>query len=184
MMKSLLGYFNLSHRFVFLASICLLICVVQLALILELLSVNRSLPPSALPSAHTKLVCDHRLRCPANITRFSIHIDQHVRYPNVSYVRSPVFAAILQTIRSSSYYTNDSSRACLHIAPVDTIDRDRRSKHGYYTYFIEQRLKFFPEWSDPTKIHLIFNHYTGITRVRSSCFACVSFARIEIPLLF
>jgi hypothetical protein len=95
------------------------------------------------------------------VTHFSIHIDRNIQYENITYIRSPVFAIILDTIRNSSYYTNDSSSACVHIAPVDTIDRDRRSKNGYYTYFIEQRLKFFDEWSDPNKIHLIFNHYTG-----------------------
>ncbi|CAF1067833.1 unnamed protein product [Adineta steineri] len=108
-----------------------------------------------------KLNCKQKLLCPNNITRFSIHIDKNIQYPNISYIRSPVFAIILDTIRNSSYYTNDSTSACIHIAPVDTIDRDRRSKNGDYLYFIEQRLKFFPEWSDPNKIHLIFNHYTG-----------------------
>jgi len=151
MLKAL---FYISQRLVFLVSICIIICLVQLALIFQLLSNSET----SRFLSQTKLICTHKFQCPNNITQFSIHIDQH---QNISYIRSPVFSIILETIRNSSYYNNDSSTACVHIAPVDTIDRDRRSKHGYYTYFIEQRLKFFPEWSDPNKIHLIFNHYTG-----------------------
>jgi hypothetical protein len=164
MIKSLLPFSHIPQRFAFLTIICILLCLVQFALILELFS---STSVSQFSSPPTLLTCKRKLPCPGNSTRFSIHIDQNIQYPNVSYVRSPVFAAILATIRNSSYYTNDSARACLHVAPVDTIDRDRRSKHGYYVYFIEQRLKFFQEWSDPKKIHLIFNHYTG--SLRSDC---------------
>jgi hypothetical protein len=162
MLKSLLIFSNISQRFVFLLSICILICFVQIALIFQLLSNSSHIEKSfSLPSFQTKLICKQKLKCPNNITQFSIHIDKHTQYSNITYIRSPVFAIILDTIRNSSYYTNDSASACIHIAPVDTIDRDRRSKNGYYTYFIEQRLKFFNEWSDPNKIHLIFNHYTG-----------------------
>lgn len=147
---------NLSSRSVFLICICLLISLVQLALFSQLLSYSSPNPNlSFLPH---RLICKTNLQCPNHISHFSVHIDQ---YENISYIRSPVFASILNTIRNSSYYNNDSSSACVHIAPVDTIDRDRRSKQGYYTFFLEQRLKFFSQWSDPTKIHLIFNHYTG-----------------------
>jgi len=160
MIKSLPFFSHISQRFVFLTTICILICLVQLALIFQLLSdTEKSLSSFYVP--HIKFDCKSRLLCPNNITRFSIHIDKNTQYPNISYIRSPVFASILDTIRNSSYYTNDSSLACVHVAPVDTIDRDRRSKNGYYMYFIEQRLKFFYEWADPNKIHLIFNHYTG-----------------------
>jgi hypothetical protein len=165
-MKSPFISSNLSQRFIFLTTICILICLVQVALIFQLLSNSSqiekslSLPPSFYLQP-TNLSCKEKLKCPNNITRFSIHIDNNIQYPNISYIRSPIFAIILDTIRNSSYYTNDSSSACVHIAPVDTIDRDRRSKNGYYTYFIEQRLKFFQQWSDTNKIHLIFNHYTG-----------------------
>ena len=151
----MLKAFRIFQRVTFLLSICVLICIVQVALIFQLLS------DSSHPIVERKLSCPHKFQCPNNITHFSIHIDKHPQYENVSYIRSPVFSIILETIRNSSYYNNDSSSACVHIAPVDTIDRDRRSKNGYYTYFIEQRLKFFREWSDPNKIHLIFNHYTG-----------------------
>ncbi|UJR09102.1 hypothetical protein I4U23_013349 [Adineta vaga] len=158
MIRSLLLFSNIPQRFAFLAIICVLICFVQLALIFQLFS---SIDASHFSSSSPLLNCEQKLRCSNNITRFSIHIDQNIQYPNVTYVRSPVFAIILETIRNSSYYTNDSNLACIYIAPVDTIDRDRRSKNGYYVYFIEQRLNFFSEWSDPNKIHLIFNHYTG-----------------------
>jgi len=164
-MKSLPIVFNISQRFVFLISICILICLVQLALIFQLFSnsshIEHSLFLPFFSTLQTKLICKQKLTCPNNITQFSIHIDKNIQYSNITYIRSPVFSIILDTIRNSSYYTNDSSSACVHIAPVDTIDRDRRSKNGYYTYFIEQRLKFFHEWSDPNKIHLIFNHYAG-----------------------
>ncbi len=158
-------FLNISQRFIFLISICILICFVQVALIFQLFfqssqsQISFSLP--LFSSFQTKLICKQIFQCPNNITHFSIHIDKYNQYDNISYIRSPIFAIILDIIRNSSYYTNDSSLACIHIAPVDTIDRDRRSKHGYYTFFIEQRLKFFHEWSDPNKIHLIFNHYTG-----------------------
>jgi hypothetical protein len=146
-----------SSRSVFLIGICLLISLVQLALFSQLLFFDSSSNPNPFSLPH-RLICTQKLQCPNHISHFSIHIDQ---YENLTYIRSPVFAKILDTIRNSSYYNNDSSSACVHIAPVDTIDRDRRSKQGYYTFFLEQRLKFFPQWSDPTKIHLIFNHYTG-----------------------
>lgn len=161
MIKSLLAFFNIPHRVAFLAIICILICLVQLALISQLFSsTNASRLSSPAPSF---LSCERKLICRNNSTRFSIHIDQNVQHPNVTYVRSIVFAKILATIRNSSYYTNNSTSACVHIVPVDTIDRDRRSKNGNYLYFIEQRLKFFPQWSDTNTIHLIFNHYTGKT---------------------
>ena len=168
---------NISRPIVFLTTICILICLVQFALIFQFLSnsshTQQSL--SSFPSSfYTKLNCTHRLKCPNNITRFSIHIDKNTQYPNISYVRSPVFAIILDTIRNSSYYTNDSTSACVHIAPVDTIDRDRRSKNGYYIFFIDQRLHFFPEWSDPNKIHLIFNHYTGSFSFLLNRYRCVT----------
>lgn len=148
---------HIYQRFTFLISICVLICLVQIALIFQLLSFSQH-EISFSSSFQTKLNCTQNLKCPNNITRFSIHIDEN---SNTTYIRSPVFAIILDAIRNSSYYINDSSSACVHIAPVDTIDRDRRSKNGYYTYYIEQRFKFFHEWSDPNKIHLIYNHYTG-----------------------
>jgi hypothetical protein len=189
MMKSLPIFLNLSQRFLFLTSICILICFVQLALIFQLLSnsshTDSSLSSPSLNFIHTKLNCKQILKCPNNITRFSIHIDTNIQYPNVTYIRSPVFATILDTIRNSSYYTNDSSSACVHIAPVDTIDRDRRSKNGYYTYFIEQRLKFFDQWSDPNKIHLIFNHYTGsgfFPSCRNTQLHFISFINLTIAL--
>ncbi|CAF0982278.1 unnamed protein product [Rotaria sp. Silwood1] len=145
--------------------ICIFVCSIQFVFIFQLFSNTSSIEKSILlPSfynSNTILNCTKKLICPRNITHFSIHIDKNIQYPNVSYIRSPIFLNILDIIRNSSYYTNNSSLACLHIAPVDTIDRDRRSKNGYYTYFIEQHLKFFHEWSDPNKIHLIFNHYTG-----------------------
>lgn len=160
---------HLSQRLTFLIIICFLLCFVQFLLIFQLVSesssssstVEKSILLSPYKTLSQILNCTKRLKCPNNVTRFSIHIDQHIQYPNVSHIRSPVFSIILDTIKNSSYYTNDSNAACLHIAPVDTIDRDRRSKNGYYSYFIEQRLKFYQEWSDPNKIHLIFNHYTG-----------------------
>lgn len=161
---------NLSSRSVFLICICLLISLVQLALFSQLLSYS----PNRTTRPH-RLLCQKTLRCPNHISQFSIHIDQ---YENISYIRSPVFASILNTIRNSSYYNNDSSSACVHIAPVDTIDRDRRSKQGYYTFFLEQRLNFFPQWSDPTKIHLIFNHYTGNFRTKQKRHYCLSFETI------
>ena len=167
-MKSYFTSSNTSQRFIFLTTVCILICFVQVALIFQLLSnsshLDKSLstPPSFFLH-RTKINCKQKLKCPNNITRFSVHIDKNIQFPNISYIRSPIFAIILDTIRNSSYYTNDSSLACVHIAPVDTIDRDRRSKNGYYTYFIQQRFKFFHEWSDTNKIHLIFNHYTGIS---------------------
>ena len=145
--------YHVSSRILFLISICIIIFLVQLALFFQLLS-DTSI--SSFPSS--PLLCKSKLSCPNPTSRFSIHIDQ---YENITYIQSPVFAIILETIRNSSYYINDSSVACVHIAPVDTLDRDRRSKHGYFTFFLEQRLKFFPEWSDRNKIHLIFNHYTG-----------------------
>jgi len=161
MIKFLLIFSNKSQRFIFLICICILICFVQVALIFQLFS-NSYLSTKSFFLFQTKLNCKQKLICPNNITHFSIHIDKNIQYSNITYIRSPVFSIILDTIKNSSYYTNDSSSACVHIAPIDTIDRDRRSKNGYYTYFIEQRLKFFHEWSDPNKIHLIFNHYTGI----------------------
>ncbi|CAF1623944.1 unnamed protein product [Rotaria magnacalcarata] len=165
MIKSFSILSHLSQRVAFLVVICFVLCFVQFTLILQLISespeIERFLSLSSNDNLSTILNCTKKLKCPNNITRFSIHIDENIQYPNLSYVRSPVFTTILDTIRTSSYYTNDSTSACIHIAPVDTIDRDRRSKNGYYTYFIEQRLNFFREWSDPNKIHLIFNHYTG-----------------------
>lgn len=162
MLKSVSVFSHLSHRFIFLFSVCTLICFVQIALIFQLFSSSiddeKSFFSPLFSSFQTKLNCTQILQCPNNITHFSIHIDT---YLNFTYIHSPIFSIILDTIRNSSYYTNDSSSACIHIAPVDTIDRDRRSKNGYYTYYIEQRLKFFNEWSDPNKIHLIYNHYTG-----------------------
>ncbi|CAF1071230.1 unnamed protein product [Rotaria sordida] len=158
------SFSNISQRFIFLTIICILICFIQIVLIFQLFSDSSSNEKSILlPSFHisnTILNCTQKLKCPNNIKYFSIHIDKNIEYPNISYIRSPIFSTILDIIRNSSYYTNDSSLACIHIAPVDTLDRDRRSKNGYYTYFIEQRFKFFHEWSDPNKIHLIFNHYT------------------------
>ncbi|CAF4718461.1 unnamed protein product [Rotaria sp. Silwood1] len=158
-------FFTTSQRYIFLMIICIFVCSIQFVFIFQLFSNTSSIEKSILlPSfynSNTILNCTKKLICPRNITHFSIHIDKNIQYPNVSYIRSPIFLNILDIIRNSSYYTNNSSLACLHIAPVDTIDRDRRSKNGYYTYFIEQHLKFFHEWSDPNKIHLIFNHYTG-----------------------
>ncbi|CAF4451776.1 unnamed protein product [Rotaria sp. Silwood2] len=156
---------NTSQCFLFLTFIFILICFIQFLLIVQLFSDSSPTEKSILLppfyTSNTIFNCTQKLKCPNNITHFSIYIDKNIQYPNVSYIRSPIFATILDIIRNSSYYTNDSKLACVHIAPVDTLDRDRRSKKGYFTYFIEQRLKFFHQWSDPNKIHLIFNHYTG-----------------------
>ena len=153
-------FFHLSRwtRSIFLLSICCTICLVQIALILELFANSST---EFIRTNSPKLICSKKRQCPKNISRFSIHIDQNPEYPNATYIRSSVFATILQTVYESKYYTNNSNAACVHLAPVDTIDRDRRSKRAYFLFFAEQRLKFYPEWSDPDKIHIIFNHYTG-----------------------
>ena len=165
MIKSFAGFSSRSKHFVFLTSICILLCLVQFALIFQLAFDSsyseKSLFISSLDFLNRKLNCTQKLKCPNSIKHFSIHIDQNIEHPNISFIRSPIFAIILETIKNSSYYNNDSTTACVHVAPVDTIDRDRRSKHGHFVFSIEQHFKFFPEWSDPNKIHLIFNHYTG-----------------------
>lgn len=101
------------------------------------------------------IICQEKLSCQ---NQFSIYIDA---LGNNTGKTSPIFARILQTIQISKFFTNNSENACLYLAPVDTLDRDRRSKQRYFTYFIEQKLHRYTHWTDPTKTHLIFNHYTG-----------------------
>jgi hypothetical protein len=110
------------------------------------------------PLSSTKFICNQQFHCPSHVKHFSIHIDNN---SNITFIRSSIFMTILDTIRTSQYYTNDSSSACLHIVPVDTLDRDRRSKSGQFLFFMQQRLKMFSSWSNEKTYRLVFNHYTG-----------------------
>ncbi|KAI3413759.1 hypothetical protein GPALN_011240 [Globodera pallida] len=71
--------------------------------------------------------------------------------------QSSLYSKLLSVIRSSHYYTEDSSDACLFVLSVDTIDRDRISEN--YQNIQESHIKT-DLWNDGRN-HLVFNLYFG-----------------------
>uniref|UniRef100_A0A1I8A0I2 Exostosin domain-containing protein n=1 Tax=Steinernema glaseri TaxID=37863 RepID=A0A1I8A0I2_9BILA len=79
---------------------------------------------------------------------------------STSATHSVVYSNILRVIRESPFYTNDSSKACLFVLNIDTIDRDLRSQN--YVQDIGHLIKNLPQdlWNGG-KNHVILNLYHG-----------------------
>ncbi|XP_057309683.1 exostosin-1a-like [Hydractinia symbiolongicarpus] len=71
---------------------------------------------------------------------------------------SPMYIKILQSIKSSQYYTNDPTKACIFILSLDTLDRDILSQN--FVKHINKKISKLEYWNGG-KNHLIFNLFSG-----------------------
>lgn len=72
--------------------------------------------------------------------------------PSESYLK------IINTIKSSQFYTSDVSQACIFISGIDTLDRDTLSED--YVSNLQQKLTNLPHWNNGRN-HVIYNLYSG-----------------------
>lgn len=80
-------------------------------------------------------------------------------YPDVVGVQSSqLYSNVLKVIRSSRYYTDNPSHACLFVPSIDPSDRDRHSKD--YVKDLPSRWARLPHWRDGRN-HVVFNLYSG-----------------------
>ena len=91
--------------------------------------------------------------------QFSVYV-----YPEPYLVKSSIFKKILQSLNSSPYYTADPAEACLFVASVDTLDRDRLSDNyvaNLSNTTADNPFARLPHSNQTGANHLIFNLYSG-----------------------
>jgi len=68
------------------------------------------------------------------------------------------YTNILQTIKDSSYYTENAEEACIFVLSLDTLDRDALSQD--FIRNMQYRIERLEHWNNGEN-HLIFNLYSG-----------------------
>lgn len=79
-------------------------------------------------------------------------------YKNPAVILSNIFAQIISILLNSNYYTPNPEEACLFVASLDTLDRDKLSKN--FVKNLNSLIRDLPFWNNGTN-HLIFNLYSG-----------------------
>lgn len=118
------------------------------------------------PKIHQKLseppdhpVLDCRMETCFNFTKcrfgFKIYIYPELDPPRPT---TPMYSDILSIIRSSKYYTENITEACVFVLSVDTLNRDVLDPT--HVPDLPEILKSLPTWNNGTN-HLIFNMFSG-----------------------
>ena len=71
---------------------------------------------------------------------------------------SPLYSEVLNSIKSSTYYTDDPSKACLFVISLDTLDRDTLSKD--FVKKMKNKIEHLNMWNNGEN-HLIINLFSG-----------------------
>lgn len=101
-----------------------------------------------------KTTCFDLNRCQQSNGRLKIYI-----YPHPRQIVNKIFAQIIEFLNSSTYVTSDPTEACLFLAPLDTLDRDKLSSR--FVRDLDKSLKQLSYWNESGRNHLIFNLYSG-----------------------
>lgn len=91
-------------------------------------------------------------KCKQGFKVFVYPLSETENPPSESYLK------IINTIKSSPFFTSDVNKACIFISGVDTLDRDTGSQN--YVSNLQQKLTNLPYWNNGRN-HVIYNLYSG-----------------------
>lgn len=79
-------------------------------------------------------------------------------YPQPKQIVTKIYTQIIDYLNSSTYVTSDPNEACLFVAALDTLDRDKLS--GNFIRHLDKSIGQLTYWNGGQN-HLIFNLYSG-----------------------